>query len=232
MSIKLFWPVAQTTTITQKWGESPKNYPLTNGHNGVDFGAPAGTPIYAAHDGQVIRADMDTTGYGNHVRILHMEGWGTVYGHFQALAIGQGKSVKAGDYLGEMGSTGNSTGPHLHFELRGNMLSVLSGMDPLPYLVNTTNIVASGVTTVDGLRVRTSPAIGDNVKQYLPSGTSLDFVEIQGDWGRILSAGARWVCLKQGGDVYVRLTTTVPGGGELSDSEKLKRLWDWYQALK
>ena len=98
-------------------------------HAGVDFGAGSGTPIVAAADGVVVSAGWHG-GYGNAVIIDHGGGLATLYGHQSRLAIGGGASVSRGQIIGYVGSTGMSTGPHLHFEVRRNGAPV----DPMPYL--------------------------------------------------------------------------------------------------
>jgi len=232
--MKLEWPVYRTAVITQRFGENPANYPKTKGHNGLDFGIPVGTAIYAAADGTVTRADMDSTGYGLHVRIQHADCM-TLYGHLQSLSVKAGQVVRAGQVIGESGNTGNSTGPHLHFEIRKVATNFLTCVDPLTYLLMSGDVKYHGVVTDDGdrLRVRTAPNTTAAVKMYLPAGTPVDLVEIRGDWGRLLDAGERWVCLRQNGVVYVKITG-APGepeapaagdGNELTASEKLARLW-------
>jgi len=234
--MKLEWPVYRTAVITQRFGENPADYPKTKGHNGLDFGIPLGTPVYAAAAGTVTRADMDSTGYGLHVRIQHkhpdseVDDCLTLYGHLQSLAVKAGQSVKAGQVIGESGNTGNSTGPHLHFEIRKVATNFLTCVDPLVYLIMSEDVKYHGVVTDDGdkLRVRSAPTLTAEVKRYLPAGTPVDLVEIRGDWGRLLDAGERWVCLRLNGVEFVRLTG-ASGEPEtpaaLSDAEKLKRLW-------
>lgn len=92
-----------------------------HGHNGVDFGGPRGTPIYAAADGTVIvsRNSGWNGGYGNYVVITHANGTQTLYAHLTNAIVGPGQSVSGGQLIGYMGSTGKSTGNHLHFEVRG-----------------------------------------------------------------------------------------------------------------
>ncbi|WP_393964680.1 murein hydrolase activator EnvC family protein [Exiguobacterium sp. S22-S28] len=88
-------------------------------HNGVDFSGPAGSPIRAAASGTVITAGSGGP-YGNHVMISHfMDGqvYTTVYGHMNSLSVRAGQTVSQGQSIGTLGNTGNSTGPHLHFEL-------------------------------------------------------------------------------------------------------------------
>lgn len=90
-------------------------------HNAVDMAASIGTPIYAAADGKVIIAKSGgwNSGYGNYIVISHPNGTQTLYGHLSSLNIGLGQRVSKGDVIGKMGSTGKSTGSHLHFEVRG-----------------------------------------------------------------------------------------------------------------
>jgi len=92
-----------------------------HGYNGVDMAAPVGTPIYASHDGKVVisRNSGWNAGYGNYVVIEHEDNVQTLYAHMSyALAV-QGAEVSKGDIIGYVGNTGKSTGPHLHFEVRG-----------------------------------------------------------------------------------------------------------------
>jgi murein DD-endopeptidase MepM/ murein hydrolase activator NlpD len=88
-----------------------------SGHLGIDIGNVTGTPIYAADDGYVVLAGQDTWGYGNQVLIDHGNGFLTRYAHLHRIQVKAGDSVKKGQQIGTMGSTGRSTGPHLHFEV-------------------------------------------------------------------------------------------------------------------
>ncbi len=92
-----------------------------HGYNGVDYGAPAGTPIYAAADGEVIVAKNSgwNGGYGLYVVVKHANGTQTLYAHNSRNAVAVGEVVSAGQVIGYVGSTGKSTGNHLHFEVRG-----------------------------------------------------------------------------------------------------------------
>ncbi|WP_454975970.1 M23 family metallopeptidase [Capnocytophaga bilenii] len=89
-------------------------------HYGMDFSSPQGTPVYAAGDGVVIRADDGSSGYGNHIRIDHGYGYVTLYGHLSAYNVRAGQKVKRGDLIGKVGSTGRSEAPHLHYEVMKN----------------------------------------------------------------------------------------------------------------
>ena len=88
----------------------------TKMHKGTDFGAPTGTPIFAAGDGTITRAGW-FSGYGKYVSIKHNNTYATAYGHMSVINVKPGQRVKQGQVIGRVGTTGNSTGPHLHFEV-------------------------------------------------------------------------------------------------------------------
>lgn len=92
-----------------------------HGHNGVDLGSPAGSNVYASAAGTVIisRGSGWNGGYGNYVVIKHSNGTQTLYSHLQDVSVGMGAQVGQGDVVGHVGSTGKSSGNHLHFEIRG-----------------------------------------------------------------------------------------------------------------
>ena len=89
-------------------------------HAGEDIGAPSGTPILAADSGMATVIADNGNGYGNYIMINHGGGRATLYAHMSAFAISNGATVSQGQVIGYVGSTGNSTGPHLHFEVRVN----------------------------------------------------------------------------------------------------------------
>ena len=98
-------------------------------HNGIDFAAPRGSPVLACADGTVVKA-MKHKEYGNMIVINHHNGYMTLYAHNEKLLVKVGDKVKAGQPIAKVGSTGRSTGPHLHFEIhRGG-----KRVDPAPYL--------------------------------------------------------------------------------------------------
>ncbi len=92
-----------------------------HGYNAVDIAAPCGTPLYASAGGAVIisRSSGWNGGYGKYVAIKHSNGTQTVYGHMSAVMVTQGSVVEKGQYIGDLGTTGKSTGCHVHFEIRG-----------------------------------------------------------------------------------------------------------------
>jgi murein DD-endopeptidase MepM/ murein hydrolase activator NlpD len=118
----LMWPVSGpvTSPFGWRWGRM---------HEGIDIAVPTGTPVHAAQSGRVIIAGW-MGGYGNLVVIDHGGGLSTAYGHNSSFAVGSGASVAQGQVVAYAGSTGNSTGPHVHFEVRVNGAAV----DPLGYL--------------------------------------------------------------------------------------------------
>jgi murein DD-endopeptidase MepM/ murein hydrolase activator NlpD len=107
-------------------------YKVTKMHAGLDFTAPTGTPIYATADGKIKLASYNTGGYGNHVVINHGYGYETLYGHMVRIKARAGQSVKRGDIIGWVGSTGKSTGPHCHYEVHKNGTPV----DPVYFFYN------------------------------------------------------------------------------------------------
>ncbi|TMV47197.1 peptidase M23 [Paenibacillus mesophilus] len=127
---KFNWPLPGRTTISS--GFIHRINPVTKrseNHKGIDIPAPAGTEIHAAAPGTVIIAQW-VSGYGNTIVIDHGGGLQTWYGHARGLAAKEGDQVKAGDVVSYVGSTGQSTGNHLHFEVRKNGDPV----DPIPYV--------------------------------------------------------------------------------------------------
>jgi murein DD-endopeptidase MepM/ murein hydrolase activator NlpD len=108
------WPTAGQ--ITTYFGEVGPFSP--HGHSGLDIAAPQGTPILAADDGEVLKAYWNGDGYGGLVIIGHPSGYETWYAHLVRFDVEKGDRVKRGDKIALMGSTGFSTGPHLHFEVR------------------------------------------------------------------------------------------------------------------
>lgn len=105
------------------------------GHSGVDFTAPTGTDVRAVHAGTVIVGGAGAA-YGNHVLVDHGDGIWTLYGHLNSVAVSNGQSVAAGDSVGTVGSTGNSSGPHLHFEVRTNGTQFNGFLDPVAWLTS------------------------------------------------------------------------------------------------
>lgn len=129
---KLAIPIKDSYRLSSNFGV--RVHPITGvkkAHTGIDFAAPSGTSIYAAEAGVVLISKY-WSGYGNCIIIDHGNGMWTLYGHIKngGLLVSEGDTVKRGDKIALVGSTGNSTGPHLHFEVRKNEVPV----NPSSYL--------------------------------------------------------------------------------------------------
>ena len=124
----MIWPVNGVVTSPYGYRTHPI-FGTTIYHSGIDIGVDYGTPVHAADGGVVVEAGW-ISGYGYAVIIDHGNGLSTLYGHNQELAVSEGQSVSQGQVIAYAGSTGNSTGPHVHFEVRANGDPV----DPSAYL--------------------------------------------------------------------------------------------------
>ena len=107
-------------------------------HPGIDLAGPVGTPIYATADGTVLRAGWNSGGYGNLVELSHGRGITTRFGHLSAITVEPGAKVTRGQLIGRMGSTGRSTGSHLHYEVRIDGRAV----NPIPFMKSTDYVLA------------------------------------------------------------------------------------------
>ena len=118
------WPAKGTLTSGYgwRWGRA---------HRGIDIAAPIGTPIVAAASGEVISAGWNSGGYGYLVKVKHPNGSVTLYAHNNRIMVRRGQKVKQGQQIAQMGSTGYSTGSHLHFEIRSNGRTAVN---PIAYL--------------------------------------------------------------------------------------------------
>ena len=107
------WPTRGTLSSNygRRWGRM---------HAGIDIAGPIGTPVVAAADGVVVSSSYQGGGYGNVIDIQHTDGSMTRYGHNNRLIASAGQAVKQGQHIADMGNTGRSTGPHLHFEIHPN----------------------------------------------------------------------------------------------------------------
>lgn len=126
-------PVPSPPTLTSPYGY--RTSPINGGselHNGLDMAGPPTTPIYASLDGTVIYATFNNGGYGNCIVIQHANGKYTLYAHQSSLKVSVGAKVKTGQQIGVMGTTGDSTGVHLHFCVMDGLF--IGYQDPAPYL--------------------------------------------------------------------------------------------------
>jgi murein DD-endopeptidase MepM/ murein hydrolase activator NlpD len=147
-------PVRASVEFTSGFGV--RSDPFVHGaamHPGIDLAGTYGTPIYATADGTVLRAGWNSGGYGNLVEIDHGRGISTRYGHMSAILVAAGQHVTRGEQIGRMGSTGRSTGNHLHYEVRIDNRPV----NPIPFMKSTDYVLAmqrrSGAASMDAVAV-------------------------------------------------------------------------------
>lgn len=174
---KMDWP------ITQKYGEKV----TSSFHTGIDYGCPLNTPVLASADGKVMFAGWDSTGYGNMVIVKHTDFCSTLYAHLSSVHVSVGETVRRGSLIGHSGNTGNSTGPHLHFEARSEWNDYRSHFDPmkLPLTTIDDTVIEKPVNENSCIKpgpVMVSAPLGVFAhnekftnKHILPYGTELDF---------------------------------------------------------
>jgi len=205
--MELHYPLEKHFPLTQAFGITPwsaayRQYGLA-GHNGVDFGCPAGTLVLAGDDGTVQCAGRDDGGYGLHVILKH--NWGvTLYAHLEGLFVQASVSVKRGQPVVRSGSSGNSTGPHLHFEIRPDGEPLENGyngaVDPLPFISESEPVDApqaplsgstGAVSAEAGLNLRRTPSLDGQRLGLLFHGTSLLVTAEADAWRQVQVSG--WV---------------------------------------
>lgn len=152
------WP------ISQKYGEKD----TSAFHTGIDYACPAGTEILASADGQVMYAGWDTTGYGLCVIIRHTADRSTLYAHLSKIYVSKGEMILQSRVIGLSGKSGNSTGPHLHFEARHVWNDWTSHFDPmaLPMMSVDDSVVAPEPVK----ELKGADQLGENVEIVAPSG--------------------------------------------------------------
>ncbi len=138
----------QNLTLTSGFGM--RTHPVLGGrrnHKGIDLAAPSGTPVYAPADGVVARADWFSS-YGNYIQIEHGGELQTRYGHLSGFAVVAGERVHKGELIGYVGTTGRSTGPHLHYEVR----VAGEAVDPTPYLTGAVSLADLDLHETEGAK--------------------------------------------------------------------------------
>ena len=147
-------PVKANVEFTSGFGV--RSDPFERGaamHPGIDLAGQRGTPIYATAEGTVVRAGWNSGGYGNLVELDHGRGITTRYGHMSAILVRAGEHVTRGEQIGRMGSTGRSTGNHLHYEVRIDGRPV----NPIPFMKSTDYVLAmqkrSGAASMDQVAI-------------------------------------------------------------------------------
>lgn len=128
---KIQKPIKRYAPVTLGFGEVFQG----QHHKGIDFGVPEGTPVYSAAAGTVLQSGWDGKGYGWYMILIHPDGSGSVYAHLCKKGLDIGASVTAGVIIGYSGNSGNSTGPHLHFEYRRQAAYQHTVVNPADYFV-------------------------------------------------------------------------------------------------
>ena len=152
-------PVHASVEFTSGYGV--RSDPFKSGaafHPGIDLAGSYGSPIFATADGIVLRAGWNSGGYGNLIELDHGRGITTRYGHMSAILVKAGEHVKRGEQIGRMGSTGRSTGNHLHYEVRIDGRAV----NPIPFMKSTDYVLA--------MQRRSSAASMDQIAIGEPNG--------------------------------------------------------------
>lgn len=199
--MSLLWPTT-SMNITQAF--RPADNP---GHTGVDIGAPLGSPVIAPADGTVQIAGWDNSGYGNLVALRLNDGRRVLLAHLSDIAVKPEETVAAGELVGHSGSTGNSTGPHLHFEVRDTMNLPTDPMQftsadpagqtpveaaPSPAQPDTTtrNNAAPAAAIMAGLTAATTDVV--QASQSLPT-VQLALPKFNFNWRAAILAGGGWM---------------------------------------
>ena len=147
-------PVKANVSFTSGFGVRSDPFHFSAAmHPGIDLAGSYGTPIYATADGTVLRAGWNNGGYGNLVEIDHGRGITTRYGHMSAIMVHAGDHITRGQQVGRMGSTGRSTGNHLHYEVRIDGRAV----NPIPFMKSTDYVLAmqrrAGAASMDAVAI-------------------------------------------------------------------------------
>lgn len=162
-------PFEGTWPITQGYGETV----TSSFHTGIDYGCPEGTPILASNDGTVMMAKIDQSsngGYGKFVIIQHSDGKSTLYAHLSNYIVISGQKVKQSEVIGSSGNTGNSTGPHLHFEARRIWYDYRSYFNPMDLPLMSMFKPALPIDTPDIPKLKGADKLQKDIKVVAPSG--------------------------------------------------------------
>lgn len=190
--MNFLYPVSPwAANVTQTFAEHKANAPKLNA--GLDLAPPWGNtqivPVTAAQAGKVKASGWNNGGYGNRVLIDHGGGIETLYAHLETVAVAVGDVVEAGAYLGDMGSTGNSSGKHLHFEIRKGGIPI----DPAPLLAQAQTpeptqppAMTGQVQIAPGYNLRAAPEKVNNILgQTVVTGAGAKVLGTSGDWVQI-----------------------------------------------
>ena len=160
-------PFSGDYPITQRYGEKITD---PKGHTGIDYACPTGTPVLASSAGSVFYTGWRNGGYGYCVFLKHPDGMVTIYEHMlQDIPVQVGQQVQQSQVIGWSGSTGNSTGPHLHFELRD---AEGKAVDPMPYLQNVVDMDKTDIQQLAG-KLKEPDQLGELVKVVCTDGAKV-----------------------------------------------------------
>lgn len=133
-------PFVGSYPITLDFGEEWLPLYKKGEHKGIDYGTPIGTAILASADGTAMITGYQAKGYGHYVILTHPNGYSSIYAHLSEITVKQGQAVSKGDQIGKSGNTGNSTGPHLHFEIHDSRNAVIDPKTVLQSVLDDTPI--------------------------------------------------------------------------------------------
>jgi hypothetical protein len=212
------------------FGENPDFYKKWGfpGHNGIDYGIPNGTQIICAAAGTVNQVSFENGGYGNYVKIAHVDGtkaYYTYYAHLASAAVTAGQKVKAGQLIGYSNNTGASTGPHLHFGLKidGENPAYKGYVDPMPYF-DTAGTSGGGTTTApassanvslpdlkfevtfDVLNLRNGPGVEYSIVGQLKKGDKFTGKSLNSRSVWIEVEPGKWCALQFDGNTYLKVS--------------------------
>lgn len=212
--------LAEGAVSAQEWTKKyPKTAPFghyynsTTYHGGIDFGSPVGTPLPAFYGGKVITSkDLGGADYGQYIVIEDSRGFLHYYGHLSKRYVKAGQTIKAGLYIGLTGNTGNSTGPHLHYEVRDpKKNSYKQALDPQPFIDAAPQFVSSGTTAnVKGMPTVANYKGPDNTGYQSGRKAAMQGTD---KWNEALAKG----CAKYGMDpVMAKVLMAIETGGNIA----------------
>jgi hypothetical protein len=227
LAIKLITPV--NGPITQLFGVDPEFYKRFGfpGHNGIDYGIPNGTSVRATAAGTVAMVAFENGGYGNYVKLSHLDGskkYHTYYAHLSSAAVSPGQTVEAGTAIGFSNNTGASTGPHLHFGLKidGENPAYKGYVDPMPFF--TAGEIEPGGTrstdsfpdaialrdlpfevTFETLNVRNGPGVEFSIVGQLTRGATITGRRLHSKSVWVEFEPGKWCALSFDGSAFMKL---------------------------
>lgn len=206
--------------ISQSFGENPDSYRRFGvaGHTGVDYALPQFSAVYAAAGGRVKTINIDADGYGLFVVLDHGSGLETWYAHLEYVSAQAGQAVRAGELIARSGSSGNSTGPHLHFGVRqaGQEKNGFGGfVDPQPFLEGPAAPPEyknwNGSVVCGRLNLRLGPGVAFLDVGDLTAGDRVEILDEEVSEGEITWTALKlWAARREGGEEYIRASSPNP----------------------